>query len=329
MTVGKKEMGGLVKQARLKKSEKLGRKYTQQMLARDVGKSQSYIGDLESGRAYPSYALLSKIAEVCDLPLSFFDNEQPGLWVKHYREQNYMTIEDLSIKSGTSIEDLEKIETGIFDDRTSLSYWMNIGKALGLTDEETMAHAFSDTMYSALFRNDGSNKDLNLIKNVLLNSGLYEDDKTSNKCAMEAFNAQVYPFSSNSIIMLPVYGSIAAGLPIAANQEYDEYYPLDTKFASINGYSPEDFFWLRVKGDSMEPGIVNGDLVLVRRQPIVDNGEIAVVLCDCEEATIKRVTVAGDKIILNPDNKKHPPQIHNTGDCLILGKVLKHFGDVR
>jgi len=53
---------------------KLGRKYTQTMLANDIDISQGYIGDIESGRTYPTFKVLIKIAEACELPLSFFEN---------------------------------------------------------------------------------------------------------------------------------------------------------------------------------------------------------------------------------------------------------------
>jgi transcriptional regulator with XRE-family HTH domain len=72
MILSKKEMGLLVKKARKKKSEKLRKKYTQTMLAKDLKLSRGYIGDIENGRLYPNYILLSKIAEKCEVPFGFF-----------------------------------------------------------------------------------------------------------------------------------------------------------------------------------------------------------------------------------------------------------------
>lgn len=74
MVLSKKELGSLVKKARKLKSEKTHKLYTQQMLAGDISKSQSYIGDIESGRTYPSFVLLNQIAEACDVPIAFFQN---------------------------------------------------------------------------------------------------------------------------------------------------------------------------------------------------------------------------------------------------------------
>ncbi|MCY6958410.1 helix-turn-helix domain-containing protein [Clostridium brassicae] len=75
MALTKKELGELVKQARTIKSDTIGRRYTQQMLANDIGKSQSYIGDIESGRTYPSFVILNSIASVCGVPMAFFQDK--------------------------------------------------------------------------------------------------------------------------------------------------------------------------------------------------------------------------------------------------------------
>lgn len=74
MILSKKELGALVKTARKLKSEKIHKLYSQQMLANDIGKSQSYIGDIESGRTYPSFLLLNEIADACEVPISFFQD---------------------------------------------------------------------------------------------------------------------------------------------------------------------------------------------------------------------------------------------------------------
>ncbi|NFV11673.1 helix-turn-helix transcriptional regulator [Clostridium sporogenes] len=75
MGLSKKELGNLVKKARKLKSEKIGKRYTQQMLAQDINKSQSYIGDIEAGRTYPSFIVLNSIASACGVSLSYFQDE--------------------------------------------------------------------------------------------------------------------------------------------------------------------------------------------------------------------------------------------------------------
>lgn len=72
MPLSKEEIGALIKKARDLKAKKIGRKFTQSDLAESLNKSRSYIGDIENGRTYPNYRLLAEIANVCEVPLSFF-----------------------------------------------------------------------------------------------------------------------------------------------------------------------------------------------------------------------------------------------------------------
>lgn len=92
MTLDKKELGEKVKEARKIKGQKINKKYTGQMLADDVDISRSYLGDIESGRIYPSYRILSKIANACDVPLSFFGDADSLL--KEIIERHYPNMDD-------------------------------------------------------------------------------------------------------------------------------------------------------------------------------------------------------------------------------------------
>lgn len=73
MTLSKIDLGKKIKEARKIKAEHIGKRYTGQDLANDLDLSRGYIGDIESGRKYPSYELLTSISEACEVPLSFFD----------------------------------------------------------------------------------------------------------------------------------------------------------------------------------------------------------------------------------------------------------------
>ena len=113
---------------------------------------------------------------------------------------------------------------------------------------------------------------------------------------------------------VPLVGDVAAGTPILAQQNIEEYIPFDT------GSSPEDHFALRVRGESMlYAGILPGDLVVVRRQPSARSGEIVVALLE-DEATVKTLSLKDGKIWLLPENPDYEP-IDGTG-CTILGKVV-------
>ena len=117
---------------------------------------------------------------------------------------------------------------------------------------------------------------------------------------------------------VPIVGDIACGNPIYAKENIIEYIPVLE--------SDNVDFALYAKGDSMNNcKIDDGDIIYVKSQPIVNNGEIAVVLID-DEATVKRFYDYGDKIVLRPDstNPKHEEQVYEKKDhnILIQGKVL-------
>lgn len=116
---------------------------------------------------------------------------------------------------------------------------------------------------------------------------------------------------------VPVLGTIAAGDPTLADQQVEETMTLPTRLVGGG-----DLFMLEVKGESMiGAGILPGDLVVVRRQPTVENGEIAAVLVDETEATVKRVRALRDgRIELRSENPDFPPFIPD--HPRILGKVV-------
>lgn len=116
---------------------------------------------------------------------------------------------------------------------------------------------------------------------------------------------------------VPILGSVAAGNPILALEEHHDYIEVD-------GNIRVDFC-LRVRGDSMiDARICDGDLVFIRSQPVVDNGDIAVVLID-DEATLKRFYRTDGGVILRPENSKYQPMYYTDEDfknIQILGKAV-------
>ena len=122
-----------------------------------------------------------------------------------------------------------------------------------------------------------------------------------------------------SEVMLPVLGTVKAGYGAYAFQE-------DYGMEPANVRNPSDYFYLLVRGDSMEPRIHSGDLALVHRQSDVESGELAVVLVDGEEGTLKRVLKKDGAIILQPFNQAYQAQIF-IGEAInqlsIAGKVVE------
>ena len=101
--------------------------------------------------------------------------------------------------------------------------------------------------------------------------------------------------SRDYIKRIPVLGAIRAGIPIDAIEEIEDWEEIDTR---QHPFRSGTFFALRVTGDSMEPTIHDGDVVIVRQQPRVENGEIGIVTINGETATVKEVKESSQGITL-------------------------------
>lgn len=128
-------------------------------------------------------------------------------------------------------------------------------------------------------------------------------------------------------LMIPVLGDVAAGIPIEAIENIVDYEEIDAATASTG-----EFFGLRIKGDSMEPRIREGDVVIVRKQSTADTGDTAVVLVNGDSATVKRIKKEpdGDLWLIpnNPayDTKHYTPDEIRTLPVTIIGKVVELRG---
>ena len=127
--------------------------------------------------------------------------------------------------------------------------------------------------------------------------------------------------STNNSNKISILGSIAAGTPIEAIQQEVDKVALPEELQN-NG----EHFGLKVKGDSMvEAGINDGDTVIVKKSSNVDNGQIAVVLIDEQEATLKRVRKKGNSIALEAANKNYDTKIYAANRIKIQGKLVSLY----
>lgn len=133
----------------------------------------------------------------------------------------------------------------------------------------------------------------------------------------------IIPLPKNSKTV-PLLGSIACGSPILAEENIEAMLPLPDFIRAD--------FALRCKGDSMvDARILDGDLVYIRKQPDVENGEVAAVLIN-DEATLKRVYKHNSQIVLQPANPAYPPMVYTgeeINDIRILGKAVYFVSAVR
>lgn len=127
-----------------------------------------------------------------------------------------------------------------------------------------------------------------------------------------------FNFTRREMVNVPIVGRVAAGEPLLAEQNIEEYFPIPMDFMPN-----KQTFMLKVKGESMiNAGILDGDYVLVEERKTAHNGEMIVALVD-DGATVKRFYKEEGIIRLQPENDTMEPII--VPDCTILGKVIGVF----
>ena len=155
------------------------------------------------------------------------------------------------------------------------------------------------------WENDTAEPNLYALKYLLDFYGVSFDDLISNQDMIEELDRGI-----------PILGTIAAGTPILAEENIEDYFVIDNR---VNAD-----FGLKVKGDSMiNANIFDGDIVFIRQQPVLENGEIGAILLD-DEATLKRFSKTENSVILQAENPAMTdwPRIYTDGNIRILGKLV-------
>ncbi len=129
--------------------------------------------------------------------------------------------------------------------------------------------------------------------------------------------------ASSKGVKIPVLGYVRAGMPVEAVEEILDYEEIPPNLAATG-----EFFALYIRGNSMEPKICDGDVVIVRKQPDINSGDIAVVLVNSMDATVKKVVKRGTGISLVPFNPDYSVMEFSAEDISrlpvsIIGKVVE------
>lgn len=124
-------------------------------------------------------------------------------------------------------------------------------------------------------------------------------------------------------VWIPVYGNIAAGIPIEAIEDIIDQEEISAELAATGEYIA-----LRVKGSSMNPRIMDGDVVIIKRQETIESGEIAAVMVNGNDVTLKQVKLEDNGLWLIPFNSAFPHKFYSKKECAelpirILGKMVE------
>jgi len=127
------------------------------------------------------------------------------------------------------------------------------------------------------------------------------------------------PISSDkaNVVSLPLFGRVAAGMPIEALRDLGKFIDVPSSMISTG-----EHYVLEISGDSMiEAGIIDGDMAIIQRADNADNGEIVVALVDKTEVTIKRIRKKGNSIALEPANRAYEARIFGPDRIEVQGRL--------
>mgnify|MGYP002750313270 CR=1 FL=1 len=218
-------------------------------------------------------------------------NNALGEYVNQYRTEHNLSLRDFAKLAEISHTHIDSIEKGV-DYRT--------GKPVRITNETIQKLA----------------KALHADESYLFELSIGRTPSSENTTKVNSTN-------SRHGVKIPVLGQVQAGIPIDAVQDILDYEEITEDMAAHGEY-----FALQVRGSSMEPRMREGDVVIVRQQPEVENGETAIILVNGNDATIKRVRKSSEGIMLVPTNPVFEPIFYNNEEIeelpvVILGKVVE------
>ncbi len=170
----------------------------------------------------------------------------------------------------------------------------------------------------------GMNVDFNILFGKINGDVLLLDEKGTDSITID--NNSLPNSTKRKGIPVNVLGRVAADIPIESVEEI-----IDTEEITEELAVTGDFFGLQIKGDSMEPRLVEGDVVIVRQQDDAESGETVIVLINGEDATCKRLKKYSDGIMLLSNNPKYEPMVFSKQEIIdksvkIIGKVVELRG---
>lgn len=281
------------------------------LLSKKAKISLGYLSDLENGKSTnPTTEILQKIADALEVSPDRLLGESVSSILETRLRKSNMTLKDLAERLHTPLVYLKSLDVVIPDEYD----YAKIEQIAGILKMSP------NSLRAALARQEppGYDGPISALEEDFNGDVAYGVPKDEIPRAFE--ESQLYKFDDmqKEIAIIPVLGHITAGQPILAEEHILGYEKVPA--SQVKG---GQFFYLKVQGDSMSnAGIYEGDLVLVRKQPTINHKDIAVVMVNSHDATVKRVYKANDHLVLQPENPDYEPIIVKNDSARIIGKVV-------
>ena len=291
------------------KSSRTNKRLSQKEVGDIIHVSQQAYAKWENDKSTPNPDTISKLANLYEVPTDYLlgndimDIDGLGSALRDERKDQGMGIDEVANSIGILPEELEYYEE---NDNVSEFIYKKLVSLYGYEYYEFLnEYELYDEYIPEQFNGD--------VDNFIGFKKAKDHDAAHEKSKKIAYK-------------VPVYGEIAAGIPINMIEDIIDYEEVDEHM-----YNRGELLALKIKGNSMEPRICNGDVVIIRRQPDVDSGEIAAVIVDSDSATLKKVKKDKKGIYLIPLNSAYDTKFYSNREIrelpiTILGKLIELRG---
>ncbi len=276
------------------------------------------ITDWKTGRSKPSIESLQKIAKYTNVQLEWLTGDTKyktkADFLRYYNNNLYKLDIDDAILRGLLNSIVDKKYSHFADYMDDIKNFLASEKNIYKISKKNINE------FLKKYPNNLKSEIEIVLNKIIKDLKHYQDNRNIySTIAINAINEKY----NNTFYMCPVYGQISAGQPNWAEECIEGRLPIDPNLMGI--VNPEEHFFLRVNGESMNNVIKNGAFALIHKQDMVEDGEIAVVLVNGYDATLKRFTKKGDVVVLEPDStdSSFKTQIYDkTTPIKILGKYV-------
>lgn len=300
---------------------------TQEELAKMLGLSaKSNIANYENGANAPSDEVKLKMCEIFNCSMDYLMGKTEYKTTNEMIDAYLRTQYEIDVHNAIINSEIHFLDSGLNSNQIVKTQKIIQDILLSKTTNENKGNKLGDLVNSFSGKQKKAIKEI--IENILNYIASQEKYRNVYNSMMNIkFNNAIN--TRNQLFNIPVLGKIAAGQPILAEEYLEGYLPVDPNIYGMT--TPDDYFYLKVSGESMNLKVHNGDYALIHKQDYAENGDIIVAIINgFDEATLKRYKKLSDELVMLEPMSTYPmePIVINLKETKfqIIGKAIGQFG---
>lgn len=300
---------------------------TQEELAKMLGLSaKSNIANYENGANAPSDEVKLKMCEIFNCSMDYLMGKTEYKTTNEMIDAYLRTQYEIDVHNAIINSEIHFLDSGLNSNQIVKTQKIIQDILLSKTTNENKGNKLGDLVNSFSGKQKKAIKEI--IENILNYIASQEKYRNVYNSMMNIkFNNAIN--TRNQLFNIPVLGKIAAGQPILAEEYLEGYLPVDPNIYGMT--TPDDYFYLKVSGESMNLKVHNGDYALIHKQDYAENGDIIVAIINgFDEATLKRYKKLSNELVMLEPMSTYPMEpivINLKGTKFqIIGKAIGQFG---